>query len=306
MNVLVENEQFGDSLVGALATMVPGESFASVTDAEPPAEILLTFAPRLEMLDRALEIGVRWVHVLATGVDKMPLERLGNCVVTCSRGASSVPIAEFVLATMLAFEKQLPQSWLSEPPERWNIAQLGGLRGRTLGLIGIGAIGQEVARRALAFDMNVVAVRRRQGPSPIDGITMLDSLPSLLAMSDHVVIAAPATKDTHHLLGAAEFAAMKPTAHLVNVSRGSLVDQDALLGALDESQLAMASLDTVDPEPLPAGHPLYRHTRVRLSAHISWSSPDSMPRTLELFVENLRRYRAGEPLEGIVDVAAGY
>ena len=135
---------------------------------------------------------------------------------------------------------------------------------------------------------------------------MLESLPELLAASDHVVVAAPATSDTHHLFGAAEFAAMKPTADFVNVSRGSLVDQDALLTALDAGQLAMASLDTVEPEPLPARHPFFSHPRVRLSAHISWSSPDSMLRTLELFVENLRRYREGEPLDGIVDVDAGY
>jgi phosphoglycerate dehydrogenase-like enzyme len=135
---------------------------------------------------------------------------------------------------------------------------------------------------------------------------MLDSLPALLATSDHVVVAAPATADTRHLLGQAEFAAMKPTAHLVNVARGSLVDQDALLAALDAGQLEAASLDTVEPEPLPPEHPLFSHPRVRLSAHISWSSPDSMHRTLELFIENLRRFRAGDPLEGVVDVEAGY
>jgi phosphoglycerate dehydrogenase-like enzyme len=258
------------------------------------------------MLDRALEMGVRWVHVLATGVDSIPLEQMRECVVTCSRGASAVPIAEFVLATMLAFEKQLPQSWLDEPPEQWNIATLGGLKGRTLGLVGLGAIGLEVARRALAFDMNVVAVRRQQVSSPLDGVTVLDSLPALLETSDHVVVAAPATAHTRHIMSGPEFASMKPTAHFVNVSRGSLVDQDALIAALDAGQLAMASLDTVEPEPLPAGHPLFAHPRVRLSAHISWSSPDSMLRTLELFIENLRRYRAGEPLEGIVDIAAGY
>jgi phosphoglycerate dehydrogenase-like enzyme len=306
LSVLVENEQFGDALVGALSSMVPEESFSSVLDATPPAEALLTFAPRPAVLDRALEMGVRWVHVLATGVDSIPLDGVRDCVVTCSRGASSVPIAEFVLATMLAFEKQLPQSWLHEPPEQWNIANLGGLRGRTLGLIGLGAIGQEVARRAVAFDMNVVAVRRQRGPSPIEGVTVLDSLPALLATSDHVVVAAPATADTRHLLGEAEFAAMKPTAHFVNVSRGSLVDQNALLAALDAGQLAMASLDTVEPEPLPAGHPLFSHPQVRLSAHISWSSPDTMLRTLELFIENLRRFRGGEALVGVVDINAGY
>ncbi|MEY2432893.1 MAG: hypothetical protein QOC92_2618 [Acidimicrobiaceae bacterium] len=306
MTVLVENEQFGDTLAAGLAAMVPEETFAPVLEAASPSEILLTFAPRPEALDRALELGVRWVHVLATGVDSVPLERLNGCVVTCSRGASAVPIAEFVLATMLAFEKRLPESWVREPPDRWNFAELGGLRGRTLGLIGLGAIGQEVARRALAFDMHVTAVRRRPDPSPMDGVTMVGSLPELLSGSDHVVIAAPATPQTRHLLSAAEFAAMKPTAHLVNVSRGSLVDQDALVAALDSGQLAMASLDTVEPEPLPAGHPLFSHPRVRLSAHISWSAPDSLLRTLELFIENLRRYRAGEPLEGIVDINAGY
>jgi phosphoglycerate dehydrogenase-like enzyme len=306
MTVLIENEQFGDALVGALSSMVPEESFSSVLDATSPADALLTFAPRPDVLDRALEMGVRWVHVLATGVDSIPLEQLKRCVVTCSRGASSVPIAEFVLATMLAFEKQLPQSWLDEPPEQWNIANLGGLRGRTLGLIGLGAIGQEVARRALAFDMSVAAVRRQNGPSPIEGVTVLDSLPALLATSDHVVVAAPATVATRHLMSGPEFAAMKPTAHFVNVSRGSLVDQEALLVALDAGQLSMASLDTVEPEPLPAGHPLFSHPRVRLSAHISWSSPDSMLHTLELFIENLRRFRTGEPLEGVVDLDAGY
>jgi phosphoglycerate dehydrogenase-like enzyme len=304
--VLIESEQFGEALVGALTSMVPGESFSTVLDAQPPAEALLTSAPRAEMLDRAVAMGVRWVHVLATGVDRIPLERLRQCVVTCSRGASAVPIAEFVLATMLAFEKQLPQSWLQEPPEQWNIAALGGLKGRTLGLVGLGAIGQEVATRALAFDMQVVAVRRHRGPSPLDGVTMLDSLPELLATSDHVVLAAPATPETRHLFGASEFAAMKPAAHFVNVSRGSLVDQDALIAALDAGQLALASLDTVEPEPLPAGHALYAHPKVRLSAHISWSSPHSMSRTLELFIENLRRFRNGEPLEGIVDLDAGY
>jgi phosphoglycerate dehydrogenase-like enzyme len=304
--VLVENAQFGDAIVGALASMVPSESFATVLDAHAPAEALLTFAPRPDVLDRALEMGVRWVHVLATGVDNVPLERLRECVVTCSRGASAVPIAEFVLATMLAFEKQLPDSWLHEPPPQWNIATLGGLKGRTLGLVGLGAIGQEVARRALAFDMRVVAVRRRKGPSAVDGVATLDSLPALLEVSDHVVVAAPATPETHHLMAGPEFAAMKSTAHFVNVSRGSLVDQDALITALEANDLAMASLDTVEPEPLPAGHPLFAHPRVRLSAHISWSSPDSMLRTLELFIENLRRFRAAEPLEGIVDIDAGY
>jgi phosphoglycerate dehydrogenase-like enzyme len=135
---------------------------------------------------------------------------------------------------------------------------------------------------------------------------MVTSLPELLGQADHVVVAAPATPATFHLLDADAFAAMKPNAHLVNIARGALVDQDALLAALDAGQLAAASLDVVDPEPLPAGHPLYEHPKVRVSAHISWSTPHGLARTLELFVENVRRYRSGESLEGVVDIAAGY
>lgn len=175
-----------------------------------------------------------------------------------------------------------------------------------MGLVGIGAIGSAVARRALAFDMRVVATRRSAAVPAGDGIETAASLAELLAQSDHIVVAAPATPETHHLIDAEALAAVKPGAHLVNIARGSLVDQDALVAALDDGRLAMASLDVVDPEPLPADHPLFHHPKVRLSAHISWSSPDTSRRTLELFVENVARYRAGEPLAGAVDLEHGY
>jgi phosphoglycerate dehydrogenase-like enzyme len=175
-----------------------------------------------------------------------------------------------------------------------------------VGLVGIGAIGTEVARRAQAFDASVVAFRRTPAPAPLPGIAIAASLHELLARSDHVVIAAPATVETHRLLDTAAFAALKPGAHLVNVARGSLVDQDALRVALDDGRVGRATLDTVDPEPLPDGHWLYTHPAVRLSPHISWSAPSTMPRTFDLFVDNVRRFRAGEVLSGLVDPVAGY
>jgi len=211
-----------------------------------------------------------------------------------------------VMAMMLAFEKDLPASWIDAPPARWNVASLGGLAGRTLGLVGIGAIGTEVARRALAFDMEVLAYRRTSAPAPLSGVEVLGDLGTLLGRADHVVVAAPATEETHHLLDAAALAAVKPGAHLVNIARGSLVDQEALRSALDDGRVARASLDTVEPEPLPAGHWLYAHHAVRLSAHVSWSGRSTLPRTVELFTDNLRRFRRGEPLLGVVDPAARY
>jgi phosphoglycerate dehydrogenase-like enzyme len=271
-----------------------------------PADVLLSLSVDRAAIEPGLTGSIRWIHVLATGVDGFPFDLVGERVLTCSRGASGVAIAEFVLACMLAFEKRLPGSWVGAPPPRWSAAELGGLAGRTLGLVGLGAIGTAVARRALAFDMEVVALRRTAAPPSLAPVTLASSLHDLLGRSDHVVVAAPATTRTSRLFDAAAFSAMKPGAHFVNIARGSLVDQEALLGALDSGHIALASLDVVDPEPLPAGHPLYTHPRVRLSPHVSWSSPATLRVTFELFLENLRRYGAGQPLDGVVDVDAGY
>lgn len=256
--------------------------------------------------DRLDEIGVQWIHLPGTGIDGWPRAQLEGRLVTCSRGVSAIPISEFVLASMLAFVKELPTTWLTEPPEHWNLASLGELAGQTVGLVGIGGIGAAVARRASAFDMRVRALRRNPERGAPDGVELASDLVDLLGSADHVVLAAPGTGSTHHLLDAAAFDAMKPGAHLVNIARGSLVDQDALRAALDDGRVARASLDTVDPEPLPGGHWLYEHPSVRLSAHVSWASPKAFERIVAAFATNLARYAAGEPLEGIIDLDAGY
>jgi len=170
----------------------------------------------------------------------------------------------------------------------------------------MGAIATAVARRALAFDMEVLAHRRTEAPAPVEGIELVDHLTSLLARSDHVVVAAPATSQTRHLLDEDAFGAIRPGAHLINIARGELIDQEALRTALDGGRVSMATLDTVEPEPLPAGHWLYDHPRVRLSPHISWSAPSTMPRTVELFTDNIGRFRRGEALHGVVDPIARY
>lgn len=282
-----------------------------VPAAEPPPAGLrgaVLFAgwsesPLIEHLDEA---GVRWVHLAGTGVDRWPRTMFEGRTVTCARGLSAVPIAEFVLAAMLAFEKHLPDVWLHEPPERWNVAALGELAGRTLGLVGLGGIGTAVARRALAFDMRVVALRRTGRPSPLSQVEVASSIEDVLARADHLVLAAPATEATRHMVDAEALALVQPGVHLVNIARGALVDHDALRVALDDGRVALASLDTVEPEPLPTGHWLYAHPRVHLSAHVSWSSPRFLDRMVELFVANVRRFQAGQPLEGVVDAEEGY
>lgn len=299
--------QLGPKAAEAMKAAVPDvEVIDAGADPPPPdlrADVLFGgWGPH--SLDYAQR--VEWVHLAGTGIDSYPAEMFDGRMVTNAPGASAIPIAEFVLAAMLAFEKRLPEMWLHEPPEHWNFAPLGWLNTRTLGLVGLGGIGVAVAERALPFGMRVLAVRRRPEPSPLKGVELVSSLDELLSEADHLVLAAPATARTRHLINAETLALVKPGVHLVNIARGALVDQDALRVALDDERVAMATLDTVDPEPLPPGHWLYSHPKVRLSAHVSWASPAGMARTLEIFVDNLRRYAAGEQVLHVVDADEGY
>ncbi len=268
-------------------------------------EVLLTQAWGSPNLGEVVARGVRWVHAYGTGVNEFPYEALGDRVLTCSRGASAVPIAEFVLAAMLAHEKDFPATWIREAAD-WRIRGLGGLHGKQLGLVGVGGIGQAVATRALAFGMRVRALRRSDAASPVPGVEIVHELSELLAGADHVVLAAPVTKETRGLIDRRALAHLEPGAHLVNVARGELVDQGALREALDEGRVARASLDVAHPEPLPKGHWLYSHPNVRLSPHISWSMPGALDWLVEPFVENLGRYRRADPLLYEVSRELGY
>jgi phosphoglycerate dehydrogenase-like enzyme len=304
--------QVRDSLVRRIADSVPDVAVTAIPPEGPipsavRGDVLLTLPWGSPNLGDALGRGVRWVHALGTGVDRFPLALLEGRTLTCSRGASAVPIAEWVLAVMLAFAKRLPEAWIRDvPAEGWSRTHLGTLHGRTLGLVGIGGIGTAVARLALPFGMRVLAYRRTAAPAELAGVEIVGSLAELVAAADHVVVAAPATPVTRHLIDARVLAAIKPGAHLVNVARGSLVDQAALRAALDDGRIARASLDAVEPEPLPAGHWMYGHPRVRLSPHVSWNMPGAAELLLDVFIDNLRRWRDGRPLTGVVDLAAGY
>lgn len=309
MKVLTQVRQ---ALAAQVAAAVPEVDLIAIPgDGELPpgveGEVLLTYPWASRNLDRILSRGVRWVHVIGTGVDAFPLALLGDRILTCSRGASAVPIAEWVLAMMLAFEKRLPETWITAPrPGGWSRAALGTLHGKTLGLVGLGAIGSAVARRALPFGMRVRAVRRSRSKPEVEGVERIESISRLASSADHLVVAAASTPATRGFVGREAFAAIKPGVHLVNVARGGIVDQDALREALDDGRVARASLDAVEPEPLPEGHWLYAHPRVRLSPHVSWSMPGAADLLVQVFIDNLRRYRAGEPLIGVVDREAGY
>jgi phosphoglycerate dehydrogenase-like enzyme len=299
--------QLGRRAAEAITTAAPDAEVIDAGADPPPADLRADvlfggWGPHtLELAQR-----VEWVHLAGTGIDSFPRELFDGRTVTNARGASAIPISEFVLAALLAFEKRLPETWIEEPPEHWNFAQLGWLNTRTLGLVGLGGIGIAIAERALPFGMRVQALRRRPEPSPVEGVEVVSSLEDLLPEADHLVLAVPATHRTRRLINTQTLKLVKPGVHLVNIARGALVDQDALRDALDDGRVAMATLDTVEPEPLPDGHWMYTHPKVRLSAHVSWASPAGLDRTLEIFLDNLRRYANGEPLMHLVDVDEGY
>ena len=295
----------------AIRERFPTVEFISVRTDGPMSddvvgEVCITQAARTGNLEEVLQRGVQWVHVLGQGVDHFPFEHLGDRTLTCARGVNAIPIAEWVVAMLLTAVKQLPNHWLSEPPRRWVLADLGSLEGATVGLVGLGSINRAVAERLTPFGCRMVAVTRSGTPSPVSGVEVTTDVREAVADADHVVLGVPLTPETEHMFDDDLFAAMKPGAHLVNIARGRLVDQDALRRALDGGRLGMASLDVCEPEPLPAGHWLYSHPGVRLSAHVSWSDPGALDRLHAAFADNLDRWLADEALTDVVDPAAGY
>lgn len=251
-------------------------------------------------------VGLKWIHILGTGVNTFPLNLIKGQIVTCSRGATATPISEWVLGMMLAYEKQLPEMWISQPPDTWYMAKLGSLEGKTLGLIGFGSIGLAVAKKALAFDMKVIAKVRNYRDSPLPNVEFKKDIRTIFSQSDHIVLALPSTPQSQHIINSDTIKYMKPSTHLVNVSRADLIDQDALRAALDLAHIGRASLDIVTPEPLPMGHWMFSHPKVFLSAYISWCSPSSNERVITPFIENVRAYIKGQSLTGVVDTKAGY
>jgi len=254
----------------------------------------------------AISRGVRWVQLSFTGIDHAPTATLQAELVTTARGAGAIPIAEYVMASLLASSRDFPRHWLREAPERWNYQRTTALFGQTLALVGFGGIARRVASLADAFNMNVVATRRHDSHGHDGHVTLAPTVTELVREADHLVVCAPLTSETHHLINDDVLRQVKPGVHLVNIARGGLIDQDALRRALDEGRVRRASLDVTDPEPLPEGHWLYTHPHVFLTPHSSWTGTPFFSGAIDIFSDNLARYLAKQPLEGVIDRELGY
>ena len=241
---------------------------------------------------------VRFVQLASSGTDGYPDWLFDGPQVATAAGTGAVPISEYVLAAMLGHAKRLPAMFVTDgvpwPAQETLLAQpLGALDGRTLGLVGVGHIGARVAKLAAAFGMTVLAARRSDAASPSPDIALVP-FDTLLARADHLVIAAPLTPATAGLIGAQALAKVKRGVHIVNIARGGIINSDALAAALADGRVGGATLDVTDPEPLPAGHPLWRAPNLRVTPHIAWSSADTPRRIFQLFATNLAKLAAGE------------
>ncbi len=274
----------------------------------PPAEIMIGWNAPEEAVRRAQRL--RWIHSTGAGVERLlgPEVKSREIVVTSSSGIHEA-VVEHVFAFMLAFFRRLHIALRSQLQRQWDRGRAVGeeLQGKTLGILGLGTIGTEIARKAQVFGMRVIGMKRT--PSPVPGVERVlgtDELHTVLRESDVVVVALPMTPNTRGLIGEAEFQVMKRAALFINIGRGPIVQEDALIRALRERWIAGAALDVFEREPLPPNSPLYELDNVIITPHVSGSSPAYMDRAVSLFCENLRRYLTGEPLVNVVDKELGY
>jgi phosphoglycerate dehydrogenase-like enzyme len=273
------------------------------------ADILVGFITPHDLTRRAPKL--KWVQMMSAGVDSLIGSEIwqSDITITGVSGIHATPISEYVLGTMLMFAKQSAQSLRMQQQRQWRRFTPQLLRGQTVGIIGLGHIGREVARLAKAFGMKVLAVDELKGTRParnVDEMIAVNRLTRLLAESDYVVSCVPLTPKTSKMVGVKELKAMKRTAYLINISRGGIIDEDALIQALDDKLIAGAGLDVTVKEPLPTDSRLWEFDNVMLTPHISGGQENYLALGMALFCENLKRYIKGKKLMNLIIRKRGY
>jgi phosphoglycerate dehydrogenase-like enzyme len=261
------------------------------------------------MLDRAAAL--KWIHSTAAGVDGLlsPAVMSGSITLTSSVGIHTVGLPEHIMALILAFARRLHISVRNQARHRWDRAPSIGeeIQGKVLGILGLGSIGRALAARAAAFGMRVIGTKRTPEPLPhVDQVFPPSGTDDVLRESDYLAIILPLTPETRGLIDGRALALMKRTAVLLNVGRGAVVVEAALIEALKARTIAGAGLDVFEREPLPADSPLYDMENVIVTPHVSGASLTYLDRAIPLFCDNLRRYLDGGPMRNVVDPARGY
>jgi phosphoglycerate dehydrogenase-like enzyme len=296
------------------ATIAVGQCAEAFERAAPGAGVILNWSGSRELLERLWHMAprVRWVHSRSAGLDDVLFPALIQSPVplTNGRGVFSPALGEFAIGAALFFAKDFRRMMRGQAAGVWDPFDIAEIRNQTMGIVGYGDIGRAIAQRARALGMKVLALRRRPDLSRPDALADEVFPPErtleLMARSDYVVAAAPLTAETRGLIGEAELGAMKSTAVIVNVGRGPVIEEAALIRALEDKRIRGAALDVFETEPLPPGHPFYRLENVLLSPHCADHTSDWLEKAMRFFLENFERFRKGEPLLNVADKKLGY
>jgi phosphoglycerate dehydrogenase-like enzyme len=255
---------------------------------------------------------LRWIHSVSAGVESLLFPEMLEhpATLTNGRGAYKRSLAEFVIAGAMYFAKNMPRLLADQRAHKWEQFYMEELFGTTMGIVGYGEIGRAAAEKAKAFGMKVLVLRRRPELSSsdplVDRVYTHPELREMLALCDYIVAAAPNAPGTHGLIGEAEFAVMKPNAVIMNVGRGPVIEEKAMVAALSSGKIRGAALDVYDQEPLPAGHPLFDLPNVLLCPHSADRVEGWLETAMDLFLTNYDRFEKGEELMNVVDKKAGY
>ncbi len=295
--------------------MIVGDSVEALEQAAARATVFFNWSGSLPLFRRVFGMcpNLRWVHSRSVGLERTLFPELVESSVPLTNGAGvfSPSLGEFALGAILYFAKDFRHMIRNQQAGVWEAFDVMPVWGHTVGIIGYGDIGRAVAARVRPLGMTVLAVKRHASPSLgadplVEQIYSPEHRIEMLSRCDYVVVAAPLTPETRGMIGEQEFAAMKPTAVVINVGRGPVIDEHALLSALTNDRIKGAALDVFDHEPLPQGHPFYKLENVLLSPHCADHTPDWLDNAMQFFIEQFERFRKGEPLLNVVDKRLGY
>ena len=290
-----------------------GNTAEAFTSAAPGASVIFNWSGSGALLREVLGMcrAVRWVHCRAAGLDDLLSPELiaSAAPLTNGTGVFSPPLGEFVLGSILYFAKDFRRLIRNQSAGIWEPFDVTEVAGQTAGIIGYGDIGRAAATRLKAMGMNILALRRTapaSGDSLVSKYYGPDGLGEMIAQCDYIVVTAPLTAETRGMIGAREFAAMTPGAVVINVGRGAVIDEAAMVAALTEKRVLGAALDVFTTEPLPAGHPFFELENVLLSPHSTDHTRDWLERAMQFFLTQFERFSKGEALLNVVDKKRGY
>jgi phosphoglycerate dehydrogenase-like enzyme len=306
-------DRLKQSLAGV--QIVIGNTPDAFENAAANASVLLNWSGSLELFRRVFVMcrNLRWVHSRSAGLDKALFPELieSSVPLTNGRGVFSAALGEFVVGAILYFAKDFRRMIRNQAAGVWEPFDIVPVSGQTVGIIGYGDIGRATAERVRPLGVSILALKRRASQEAaadplVEKMYGPEQRREMLSRCDYAVVATPLTPETQGMIGVPEFATMKPTAVIINVGRGPVIDENALIDALSSGRIKGAALDVFDEEPLPQGHPFYKLENILLSPHCADHTPDWLDNAMQFFLEQFQRHRKGDQLLNVVDKKSGY